>query len=107
MFGMLGEILWGIIGGAIVGVIGRLLLPGRQNISMLMTVIAGILAATLGGILASWIGVGETKGIDWIRHIIQLALAMLFVWLVARMRPKAGTGTANRGTMPPPPRPTS
>jgi uncharacterized membrane protein YeaQ/YmgE (transglycosylase-associated protein family) len=42
---MLGEILWGIIGGAFVGVIGRLLLPGRQNISMLTTVIAGILAA--------------------------------------------------------------
>ncbi|GAA1372867.1 GlsB/YeaQ/YmgE family stress response membrane protein [Catellatospora chokoriensis] len=82
---MIGAILWGIIGGAIVGYLGRLLLPGRQNISALMTVIAGILAATLGGIIATWLGVGETRGIDWIRHIIQLALAMFFVWLAARM----------------------
>lgn len=81
---MLGTILWGIIGGAIVGMLARLILPGRQNISMLMTVIVGILAATLGGIIATWLGVGETRGIDWIRHIIQLALAVLFVWLAAK-----------------------
>lgn len=89
---MIGTILWGIIGGAIVGILGRLLLPGRQEISMTMTVIAGILAATLGGIIAGWLGVGETKGIDWIRHIIQLALAVLFVWLAARWRPRARGG---------------
>lgn len=97
---MLGAIIWGIIGGAIIGVIGRLLLPGRQNISMLMTVIAGILAATLGGIIATWLGVGETKGIDWIRHAIQIALAVLFVWLATRIRPKSTTG-GPRTTMPP------
>lgn len=82
---MIGAIIWGIVGGAIVGYLGRLLLPGHQNISALMTVIAGILAATLGGIIATWLGVGETRGIDWIRHFIQLALAMFFVWLATRM----------------------
>ncbi len=96
---MLGTIIWGIIGGAIIGVLGRLLLPGRQNISMLMTVLAGILAATLGGIIADWLGVGDTKGIDWTRHAIQLALAILFVWLVARIgrnRTTTNTGTVAR-----------
>lgn len=82
---MIGAIIWGIIGGAIVGILARLILPGRQDISMIMTVIVGILAATIGGIIADWLGVGETKGIDWIRHTIQLALAVLFVWLAARM----------------------
>jgi uncharacterized membrane protein YeaQ/YmgE (transglycosylase-associated protein family) len=82
---VIGEILWGIIGGAIVGYLGRLLLPGRQNISALVTVLVGILAATLGGLIAGWLGVGDTRGIDWIRHIIQLALAVLFVWLAQRL----------------------
>jgi uncharacterized membrane protein YeaQ/YmgE (transglycosylase-associated protein family) len=93
---MLGTIIWGIVGGAIVGVLGRLLLPGRQNISMLMTVVAGILAATLGGIIADWLGVGDTRGIDWWRHAIQLGLAILFVWLVARMGRRPTTGTVAR-----------
>ncbi|GIH07962.1 hypothetical protein Rhe02_60290 [Rhizocola hellebori] len=91
---MLGTIIWGIVGGAIIGILGRLLLPGKQNISMLMTVVAGILAATLGGIIADWLGVGDTKGIDWWRHAIQLALAIFFVWLVARFMGRRGpTGT--------------
>jgi len=94
---MLGTILWGVIGGAIVGLLARLILPGRQNISTLWTVIAGIVAATLGGVLADWIGVGDTKGIDWIRHIIQIALAVLFVWIVARWNTARGRGTAARG----------
>lgn len=86
---MIGTILWGIIGGAIVGLLGRLLLPGRQNISTLMTVVVGIVAALVGGLIADWLGVGDTKGIDWIRHFIQIALAILGVWLAARL-------TANR-----------
>jgi uncharacterized membrane protein YeaQ/YmgE (transglycosylase-associated protein family) len=83
---MIGAIFWGIIGGAVIGVLGRLVLPGRQNVSMLATVVAGILAATLGGIIATWLGVGETRGIDWIKHIFQIALAALFVYVVERMQ---------------------
>jgi uncharacterized membrane protein YeaQ/YmgE (transglycosylase-associated protein family) len=96
---MLGTILWGIIGGAIVGVLGRLLLPGKQNISMLVTVLVGIAAAVLGGVIADWLGVGDTKGIDWTRHFIQIVLAVFFVWLATRMlgnRPSTTTGTVRR-----------
>lgn len=82
---MIGTILWGIIGGAIIGVLARLILPGRQNISWWATIIAGILGALLGGLIADWLGVGETRGIDWWRHIIQLAAAVLFVWIAARI----------------------
>lgn len=89
---MFWTILWGIVGGAIIGILGRLILPGRQNISMLMTVLAGILAALVGGLIATWIGVGETAGFDWIKLIIQLALAVLFVWLVARWSSRRTTG---------------
>lgn len=82
---MIGTILWAIIAGAIIGMLGRLLLPGRQNISVWLTIGVGIAAALIGGVLADWLGVGDTRGIDWIRHIIQVALAVLFVWLAARL----------------------
>lgn len=82
---MIGTILWAIIAGAIIGMLGRLLLPGRQNISIWLTIGVGIAAALIGGVIAHWLGVGETRGIDWIRHIIQVALAVLFVWIAARL----------------------
>jgi uncharacterized membrane protein YeaQ/YmgE (transglycosylase-associated protein family) len=81
---MIGTIIWAIVGGAIIGMLARLLLPGKQDISVWLTIAVGIAAALLGGVIAQWLGVGETRGIDWIRHIIQVALAMLFVWLAAR-----------------------
>ncbi|GAB3867534.1 GlsB/YeaQ/YmgE family stress response membrane protein [Dactylosporangium cerinum] len=46
---MIGTILWAIIGGAIIGVLARLILPGRQNISVVLTVAVGIVAALIGG----------------------------------------------------------
>jgi uncharacterized membrane protein YeaQ/YmgE (transglycosylase-associated protein family) len=82
---MLGTILWGIIGGAILGALGRFFVPGRQNFPIWLTILVGIAAALLGGVIATWLGVGETRGIDWIKHIIQLLLAVLFVWLTARI----------------------
>jgi uncharacterized membrane protein YeaQ/YmgE (transglycosylase-associated protein family) len=80
---MIGTILWAIIGGAVIGALARLILPGRQNMSVWLTIAVGIVAALVGGLIADALGVGETEGIDWIRHAIQVGLAIVFVWIVA------------------------
>lgn len=80
---MIGIILSAIIVGLIVGVLGRLVVPGRQNISIWLTIAIGIAAALIGGLIASALGVGNTSGIDWIKLIIQVALAAVGVALVA------------------------
>lgn len=95
---MIATILWAVIGGAIIGILARLILPGRQNISVWLTIGVGIAAALIGGLIADWVGVGHTGGINWIRHSIQLALAVVFVWLAARMVGRRRT--ARRGVTP-------
>lgn len=80
---MISTILWAIVVGAVLGILARLLLPGRQNISMLLTILVGMAAAFVGGVIADWIGVGNTAGIDWIKHGIQLALALVGVGLLS------------------------
>ena len=80
-------IVGGIIVGAIIGALARLILPGRQNISALTTVVAGVLAAVIGGLIAQIIGVGDTRGIDWIKLIIQVVLAVILVNYAARRFP--------------------
>jgi uncharacterized membrane protein YeaQ/YmgE (transglycosylase-associated protein family) len=80
---MIGLILSAIVVGLIVGALGRLVVPGRQNISIWLTIGIGIAAALIGSLIASALGVGETRGIDWIKLIIQVALAAGGVALVA------------------------
>lgn len=80
---MIGVIISAIIVGAIIGALGRLVVPGRQNLSIWLTIAIGIVAALVGGLIASALGVGNTSGIDWIKLIIQVALAAVGVALVA------------------------
>ncbi|MDP9863162.1 MULTISPECIES: GlsB/YeaQ/YmgE family stress response membrane protein [Streptosporangium] len=83
---MIGSIISAIVIGAIVGALARLIIPGRQNLSIGVTLVVGIVAALVGTLIAALLGIANTRGIDWWEHIIQLALAVLGVLLVVQMR---------------------
>jgi uncharacterized membrane protein YeaQ/YmgE (transglycosylase-associated protein family) len=76
-------IITAIIIGAIIGALGRLVVPGRQAIPIWLTILIGIAAAILGSIVADLLNVGSTRGVDWIELLIQVALAAVGVMLVA------------------------
>jgi uncharacterized membrane protein YeaQ/YmgE (transglycosylase-associated protein family) len=82
----LSTIIVALLAGVIIGPLGRLFAPGEQKIGIVLTILVGAGAALLGGIVATALGVGETGGIDWIKHIIQVALAAFGVMAVASMR---------------------
>jgi uncharacterized membrane protein YeaQ/YmgE (transglycosylase-associated protein family) len=81
----IGGIISAIVVGLIIGALGRLFAPGRQRISILVTIIIGILAALLGTWIAQNIGVAVTDGIDWIEFVLQIGLAVIGVMIAARM----------------------
>ena len=74
--------IWAIIAGLIIGLIARAVLPGRQAIPIWLTIVLGVLGAVIGNAIASALGVEDTKGIDWIRHIVQIAAAAGLIALV-------------------------
>ncbi|HEU5471750.1 MAG TPA: GlsB/YeaQ/YmgE family stress response membrane protein [Actinophytocola sp.] len=77
-------IIMAIIVGLIVGALGRLVLPGRQNIPVWLTIVVGIVAALLGTALARAIGIPTaTSGIDWLELLVQVILAAVGVALVS------------------------
>ena len=85
-----------ILIGAVIGIFARLVLPGRQRISVLVTVIIGIAAALLGTWLAQQVGVKTTSGIDWIELIFQIGLAAIGIALISGRRgwgSRGGWGT--------------
>jgi uncharacterized membrane protein YeaQ/YmgE (transglycosylase-associated protein family) len=73
--------LWAIIVGLVLGLIARAILPGKQHQPLWLTTVFGILGSVLGNAVAGWIGVGDTRGIDWTRHLLQLAGAVAVVGL--------------------------
>jgi uncharacterized membrane protein YeaQ/YmgE (transglycosylase-associated protein family) len=72
-----------LIIGLIIGALGRLVLPGKQNIPIWLTLLIGVVAAFLGTLLASAIGVDNTGGVDWIELALQVGLAAAGVAIVA------------------------
>ena len=81
----IGGIITAIVIGAIIGALARLVLPGRQNISILLTVVVGIISAIIGTLLAKAVGVADTPGIDWIELILQVAVAAVGVTVVGSL----------------------
>ena len=79
-------IISAIVIGAIIGVLARLVMPGRQNISILLTIIVGIVAAFIGTALARALGVDNTPRIDWIEIILQVVVAVVGVSIVGSLR---------------------
>jgi len=78
-------IITALIVGLIIGALGRLVVPGKQNIPIWLTMVIGVVAALLGTVLANAIGVGNTRGFDWIEFAFQVVLAAIGVALVAGM----------------------
>jgi uncharacterized membrane protein YeaQ/YmgE (transglycosylase-associated protein family) len=76
-------IISAIVVGLIIGALGRLVVPGKQNIKIWMTLLIGLVAAFIGTFIAKAIGVDETRGIDWIELILQVGLAAGGVALVS------------------------
>ncbi|MFG2619958.1 GlsB/YeaQ/YmgE family stress response membrane protein [Streptomyces sp. NPDC048507] len=73
--------LWAIIVGFVLGLIARAILPGKQHQPLWLTTLFGIAGALLGNAVSRWIGVEDTRGIDWIRHLLQLVGAVVIVGL--------------------------
>ena len=80
-----------IVAGLIIGVIARALVPGRQSMSIWMTILVGVIAALIGGFL--WEAIFPSNdGIAWIGSII---VGIVLVWLYAMLvggRNRTSTG---------------
>ena len=86
-----GSILGYILVGLVVGLLARLLVPGRDPFGLLGTILLGVVGAVIGGWLAGAV-FEETEGVDWIASIL---VAALLVWLVTR----AGASRWRRTTL--------
>lgn len=77
------NVVTALIIGLIIGALGRLVIPGRQNIPIWLTMVIGVVAALLGTVLANAVGIStNTSGPDWGELLVQVLLAAAGVALV-------------------------
>lgn len=88
------NIIWAIIAGLIIGLLAKLVVPGRQAIPIWLTILLGIVGALLGNWLATLFGVRFTGGVDWIRHLLQIAAAAVLIAIIAPVWMRRGAGPA-------------
>lgn len=78
---MIATVISAIVLGAVIGALARLILPGRQSISLLVTVILGILGSMVGSWVVYQVGYeGSGTGFEWVPFFAGvLAAAVLIV----------------------------
>jgi len=95
--GTLGHIISWAVFGLIVGLIARLLYPGRQPMGFIATMILGIIGSLLGGFIAFLFGFrpeqAAFQGAGWIMSIIG---AMVVVWIGLFISSRSGASGMRR-----------
>jgi uncharacterized membrane protein YeaQ/YmgE (transglycosylase-associated protein family) len=90
-------IITAILIGIVVGALGRLVLPGKQPIGILVTILVGIVSAFIGTAIARALGIPTaTAGIDWLELLVQVVVAAVGVALVASLMGRRSTGVVGR-----------
>jgi len=74
---MLTTILWFIVIGAVIGALARLVVPGRNPIGVLLTILVGIIGAIIGGVIANSIGLGRLVAFVFAVVIAALGVALI------------------------------
>ena len=81
------SIIWQLIVGLIVGVIARLILPGKESLpegalGWLITALLGVAGAFIGSMIARALWADENYAVGWIMSIIGAVLLLLLVRLL-------------------------
>ena len=94
---MLWTIIITLIGGTIIGLLGKFVAPGhRDNIPLWLTVVCGIGGMLIGSYLyAALFDCADmndcTRGNDWWRHLWQVGLAAILVVIAATVTGRSRT----------------
>ena len=77
---MIGSIILALIVGAIIGLVARLVMPGKQDIGMVVTVLIGAVGGLIGSAVASQFGYHNANGgVAWIPFFIGVAAAVVLI----------------------------
>ncbi|HEX2070296.1 MAG TPA: GlsB/YeaQ/YmgE family stress response membrane protein [Thermoleophilaceae bacterium] len=78
-----------LVAGLIIGLLARLLLPGRQRIGLLWTLVLGVVGSLIGGTIANALDSGDIWELNFIGFVAAVIASVLLLAIAE--------GTAGRG----------
>lgn len=74
-----------IVAGLVIGALARLLKPGKQNLSLLMTLLLGLAGSVIGGLVANLLGTGSIWELNVLGFVVAVIAAVLLIGVAEGM----------------------
>jgi uncharacterized membrane protein YeaQ/YmgE (transglycosylase-associated protein family) len=68
-----------IVFGLVVGIVARLLVPGRQALGLGMTLLLGVIGSVIGGVVANALGTGDVFELNFIGAVVAIAASVVLI----------------------------
>lgn len=81
----MGILSW-IFFGLVAGILARCIMPGKEHLGIIMTILLGITGALTGGVISTALGFGKVSGFNLYSILISTAGAVIVLFIVHRIR---------------------
>lgn len=68
-----------VVFGLVVGALARLLVPGRQHLSIVVTLVLGLIGSVVGGVVANALGTGDVFELNVLGSLVAIATAIVLI----------------------------
>jgi uncharacterized membrane protein YeaQ/YmgE (transglycosylase-associated protein family) len=77
-----------IVAGLIIGALARLIKPGKQDLSLLWTLLLGLAGSVIGGLIANVVGTGGIFELNVLGFVVAVVAAVLLIGVAEGMSGK-------------------
>lgn len=81
-----------IVAGLVIGALARLIKPGKQNLSVPMTLLLGLAGSVIGGLVANILGTGDTFELNVLGFVVAVVSAVLLIGVAEGLGSRSGHG---------------
>jgi uncharacterized membrane protein YeaQ/YmgE (transglycosylase-associated protein family) len=74
-----------IVAGLVIGALARLLKPGKQDLSLVATLLLGLAGSVIGGLIASFLGTGDIFELNIVGFIVAVIAAVVLIGVAEGM----------------------
>jgi uncharacterized membrane protein YeaQ/YmgE (transglycosylase-associated protein family) len=85
-----------LVAGLVIGALARLLMPGKQHLSIVMTLLLGLTGSVIGGVVANVLGTGSIWELNVLGFVVAVVSAVLLIGVfegLSNSRTRSGAGS--------------